>query len=209
MQRDGRPLAKAAGRLQPVRAHDSERDMLFRRLMVSAQAGDRAAYDKLLRDIIPVIRRMARQDGIAGELIDDLIQDVLLTIHRARHTYDPARPFIVWVSMITSRRASDLLRSNYRRTSREMYAPAEYENFAAPERTDGAYQSEHHITEVNDIIEGLPEAQREAVEQLAIQQLTLQQAARLTGRSVGALKVNLHRALKALRARARGKDGDV
>ncbi len=46
----------------------------------------------------------------------------------------------------------------------------------------------------------LPEGQRQAVEHLALRELSLAEASTMTGRSTGALKVNLHRALKALRA---------
>lgn len=46
----------------------------------------------------------------------------------------------------------------------------------------------------------LPDGQRQAVEHLGLRELSLDETAALTGRSKGALKVNLHRALKALRA---------
>jgi hypothetical protein len=57
--------------------------------MVAAQAGDRAAYETLLRDCIPFIKRVARAHGIRADLIDDVVQETLLTVHRARQTCDP------------------------------------------------------------------------------------------------------------------------
>src|SRR5690606_15589677 len=59
-------------------------------LMAAAQDGDRAAYDRLLRESVPMIRRIARYRGSPPASIDDIVQDVLLTIHRVRHTFDPA-----------------------------------------------------------------------------------------------------------------------
>ena len=57
--------------------------------MVAAQAGDRAAYETLLRDCIPFIKRVARGQGVQPDFIDDVVQETLLTVHGARHTYDP------------------------------------------------------------------------------------------------------------------------
>ena len=60
--------------------------------MAAAQAGDRAAYAALLRDCVPVVQAVARRQGVPPSRVDDVVQDVLLTLHRVRHTYDPARP---------------------------------------------------------------------------------------------------------------------
>ena len=61
--------------------------------MVAAQAGDRAAYETLLRDCIPFIQRVARGQGVPSDFVDDVVQETLLTIHQARQTYDPSRSF--------------------------------------------------------------------------------------------------------------------
>jgi DNA-directed RNA polymerase specialized sigma24 family protein len=53
----------------------------------------------------------------------------------------------------------------------------------------------------------LPERQREAVRLLVLEEQSLSEAAVATLRSKGALKVNLHRALKTLRGRFSGTDG--
>ena len=76
-------------------------------LMASAQAGDKVAYGRLLRECTPLIRRVVRR-GMQPDRVDDVVQDVLLTIHRARQTYDPARSFSAWVVTIAQRRAIDL-----------------------------------------------------------------------------------------------------
>ena len=73
-------------------------------LMAAAQAGDKAAYGRLLRECTPLIRRVVRR-GLQPDRVDDVVQDVLLTIHRARQTYDPARSFSAWVVTIAQRRA--------------------------------------------------------------------------------------------------------
>jgi thiol:disulfide interchange protein DsbD len=62
-------------------------------LMEQAQAGDQLAYTRLLKALVPVIRSQIRKRIADDALVEDVIQDVLLTVHRVRHTYDPSYPF--------------------------------------------------------------------------------------------------------------------
>ena len=138
--------------------------------MVAAQAGDRAAYESLLHDCIPFIKRVARGQGIRPDFIDDVVQETLLTVHQARHTYDPNRSFTAWLRTIAQRRAIDGLRRAGRTRTREIYAPLAYENHSDPsgDPEEPALQNDH--TEVLDLAIGkLSAGQREAVEHLALQ----------------------------------------
>ena len=74
-------------------SHIRENDRLWATRMAAAQAGDKAAYETLLRDCIPFIKRIARVHGVRSDLIDDIVQETVLTIHRARQTFDPSRSF--------------------------------------------------------------------------------------------------------------------
>jgi RNA polymerase sigma factor (sigma-70 family) len=167
--------------------------------MAAAQSGDAEAYRRLLRDCLPVIAGMVRAQGVRADAVDDVVQDVLLTIHRARATYDPARPFLPWLRAITQRRAIDGMRRAGRRP-REVHDPIAYEaevdRGPAPGHRLEARDRERVLARA---VAALPEGQRQAVEHLALQERSLDETAALTGRTKGALKVNLHRALKALR----------
>jgi RNA polymerase sigma factor (sigma-70 family) len=174
--------------------------------MVAAQAGDRAAYETLLRDCIPFITRVARGQGIRPDLIDDVVQETLLTVHRARQTYDPNRSFTAWLRTIAQRRAIDGLRRVGQTRTREIHAPVAYENHSDP--SGDPEETVFHIdrTEVLCSAVGkLSGRQREAVEHLAFQSRSLAQAATVTGRSTGSLRVDWHRALKSLHAHLHGK----
>lgn len=179
-------------------------DAAWSTLMTAAQDGDRAAYGRLLRECTPLIRRIVRRD-LRPDQVDDVVQDVLLTIHRARHTYDPTRSFSAWIIVIAQRRAIDLLRQSGRNERREVHSPLDYERFAEesvyPERDLSA---DKQSSALRTALEGLPPGQRQAIEALALRQLSLEEAAAETGRSKGALKVNMHRALKSLRERFGG-----
>jgi RNA polymerase sigma-70 factor (ECF subfamily) len=170
--------------------------------MAAAQAGDRAAYEALLRDCVPLIRAIAGRQGVPPDRADDVVQDVLLTIHRARHTYDPARSFTAWMRVIAERRAVDLLRQVRRHRTRELHVPLAFEGY--PDDGADPARGVEHIgvsNRVNEALATLSPRQREAVEVLVLKEQTLAEAAATTRSTKVALKVNLHRALKALRGK--------
>lgn len=175
--------------------------------MAAAQAGDRAAYVAVLRDCVPLIKAFAARQGVPPDHIDDVVQDVLLTIHRARQTYDPGRSFTGWLRTISERRAIDLLRRFGRQRAREIHSPLAFESYA-DETADPSRNGDDIAgsNRVEKALATLPERQREAVQALVLEERSLAEAAIATRRSKGALKVNLHRALKALRAKFEGKD---
>lgn len=188
--------------MDEVQARDAGTDLRRSAWMAAAQAGDGAAYQALLRDCIPVIKSVARRRGVAADRIDDVVQDVLLTIHRARQTYDPSRSFTAWLSVITERRAIDLFRRTRRQDVREVHAPLAFESHAdeAADPAQGLAHADATGT-VARALASLPERQREAVQHLVLEERSLADAAALTRRTKGSLKVNLHRALKALRGK--------
>jgi RNA polymerase sigma factor (sigma-70 family) len=172
-------------------------------LMAAAQAGDSAAYQTLLRDCIPVIKSVARRRRVDADRIDDVVQDVLLTIHRARHTYDPSRSFTAWLCVIADRRSIDLLRRTRRRDTREVHAPLAFERHADDEAADPSRGLAHADATgiIARALASLPARQREAVQHFVLEERSLADISALTQRTKGSLKVNLHRALKALRSK--------
>lgn len=173
--------------------------------MAAAQVGDRRAYEKLLADSVALIRAAARRHGVAPDGLDDVVQETLITVHRVRHTYDPTRSYDAWLIAIASRRAIDALRSRGRRDSRELHDDFALDHHPDSSDASAAAEGEQRAQRLHEAIAELPPGQREAVEQLGLRERSLSEAAALTGRNTGALKVNLHRALKALRERFHGE----
>jgi RNA polymerase sigma-70 factor, ECF subfamily len=172
--------------------------------MRAAQSGDRAAYEKLLREISPLIRALVRRHCSNRADIEEMVQDTLLTLHRVRHTYDPGRPFCPWLAAIAWRRSIDALRRRIRVSKYEIAEQGVYETFS-----DGAANSDlegvRSAEEVEDLLQLLPPRQREALQALKLKQMTLAEASAASGQSVAALKVNTHRALKRLRTLLEGR----
>jgi RNA polymerase sigma factor (sigma-70 family) len=167
-------------------------------LMARAQDGDRIAYRRLLEDITPYLRSLtARHHALSGEA-EDVVQDILLTLHAVRHTYDPGRPFGPWLLAIARRRIADRLRHHGRIEAAETALGPEHETIVAP--GPNLYASLAGRRDLRAAIGRLPPGQRQAIFLLKLRELSLKEAASASGMSVGALKVASHRALKALRA---------
>jgi RNA polymerase sigma-70 factor (ECF subfamily) len=185
-------------------SNETESDGEWRRLMAAAQAGDRAAYERLLRDILPFIRAIVAHQHRTRDRVEDAVQDVLVTLHRVRHTYDPSRPFTHWLATLARRRSIDLLRRRTRIAAAETLDDTAYETFADP-----AANSESERRDWSGALSGalaaLPERQRQAVELTKLRELSLAEASAVSGLSIGALKTNVHRAIKAMRKRLTGE----
>lgn len=166
-------------------------------LMASAQRGDSEAYEALLSDVIPGLRSFvrARLRDASGE--EDVVQNVLMSIHRARHTYQRGRPFGAWMRAIARNAVVDAQRARGRRALREVPAP-ETDTFAAPE-VDPPH-TEELSPGMKRALESLPPSQRQAVELIHVRELSVAEAAAAVGVTPGALRVRAHRGYRALRA---------
>ena len=172
-------------------------DLDWSMLMARAQNGDRQAYRTLLEDITPYLRSLAARCFKQSSDIEDVVQDVLLTIHMVRHAYDPSRSFGPWLVAIANRRFIDRLRRETRLKAREITLSTEHETFPEPPTNlDRGISEEAALSEA---IKRLPLEQRQAVTLLKLNEMSLKEAAAVSGRSIAALKVATHRAIKNLR----------
>ncbi len=160
-------------------------------LMALAQAGDGQAYTRLLKALVPVIRTLARKQIADDELVEDVIQDVLLTLHRVRHTYDPAAPFLPWLMAIAHARTVDALRKRGRHQQREVA------DELLPELV--ASSPTLHEEELAALLAQLPARQREVIEHFHLREMSLAETATRHNLTVSAVKSLLHRALNNLR----------
>lgn len=167
--------------------------------MAAAQAGDAAAYDRLLRAALPLLRSVARRRIANPAEAEDAVQDALLTIHQLRHSYEPGRPIRPWLIAICERRAIDRLRRQGRRGGRE----TPIEDFGETLADPGANRGEERVAsaELRAAVAELSPAQRTALGLAKLEDLSLAEASARSGMSVGSLKVATHRAMRALRRR--------
>ena len=167
--------------------------------MIAAQAGDGMVYEKLLLELLPYVRRqVARRVGEPAER-EDIVQNVLISLHRARHTYRSERPFGPWLRAVVRNASIDWMRARGRRLRHEL----SLEEVAEPSYEAPLPGEDALSPELEGALASLPENQRKAVELLHVEGLSVAEAAERVGVSPGALKVRAHRGYRALRALVR------
>ena len=172
--------------------------------MALAQEGDKAAYECLLADILPVLRSFTRRrlgDDVAAE---DVVQEILLSVHRARRTYRPERPFEPWLFAIARNAIIDFQRARGRRKEEVLPEDDFLHDVSAPlpdRESAGAEDKRSELSPaLDDALARLPQAQREAVVMIHVEGLSVIEAALRARVSPGALRVRAHRGYRALRA---------
>jgi RNA polymerase sigma factor (sigma-70 family) len=176
-----------------------EDDRPYETLMQAAQNGDSQAYVHLLKKIRPRLQQMVRgrRRFLDAADIDDVVQDILVSLHAVRATYDPRRPFMPWLMAIARNRLADTGRRHARQHAHEVQVDELPITICEDEanRVDsyGDPEALHRAIKI------LPPGQREAVEMLKLREMSLKEAASVSGASTGALKVSVHRAMATLR----------
>jgi len=169
-------------------------------LMRLAQDGQAAAYAELLTTLTPLLRREVRRRRhyLSAADIEDVVQDVLLSLHVVRATYDPSRPFLPWLMAIAHNRIVDGARRQIRRNANEVTVPDLPETFAddtANRQTDPYGDPEA----LRQAMQSLPPGQKLALEMVKLREMSLKEASATTGMSIAALKIAVHRGIGALR----------
>ena len=162
--------------------------------MQLAQRGDQRAYASLLVLLTGVTRQFARSRLGAVVWIDDVVQETLLAIHRARQTYDPARPFAPWFYAIASSRMIDVIRRERRVASRQVATDVLPEPVA-----HGTDRDDIDVDAVHAALASLPPRQREVIERLKFRDESVREVSSGLGMSESAVKVTAHRGYRALR----------
>jgi RNA polymerase sigma factor (sigma-70 family) len=172
----------------------------FASLMRSAQDGDGRAYVQLLTEITPLLRRLIRRQRqfLQPADVEDIVQEILVSVHAVRATYDPGRPFMPWVAAIARNRMVDAAR-RYGRVSANEVSGIEFPETFSEEIANTVDDTYGDPEALRAAISRLPAGQRRALEMVKLRELSLKEASRATGMSVTALKVAVHRGVKALR----------
>jgi RNA polymerase sigma-70 factor (ECF subfamily) len=165
-------------------------------LMRLAQAGDQAAYASLLILLTSVAGQFTRKRlGASVTWLDDVVQETLLAVHNARHTYDARRPFAPWFYAILSNRMIDIIRRERRVAAREVAGDVLPES-SPPVRT--AHQ-ELDAEAIRAAVAALPARQRDVIDALKFRDQSVREVAGRMGMSESAVKVTAHRGYRTLK----------
>ncbi len=156
------------------------------------QQADSAAAAALVELLSPKLYRFfASQLGSRADA-EDMLQDVWLRIHRVRHTYRPGEPLLPWVFAIARCVRVDNYRKRHRISLREMGVDVLPE---PPQRKDGTSD----LPSFEELVGALPQSQCEVLTMLKVNGLSIEEVARATSSTAGAVKQKAHRAYERLR----------
>jgi RNA polymerase sigma-70 factor (ECF subfamily) len=168
--------------------------------LIKALGGDAPSYHHFLKTLSAHLRAYFRKRLFQQpDDVEDLVQETLLAVHNQRHTYLSDQPLTAWVHAIARYRLVDLPRA---RSSREALTDPlddELEVFASSD-TDAAEASK----DLNKLLAQLPDRQRLPILHVKLEGLSVLEAAQLTGMSESAIKIGVHRGLKALATKIKG-----
>lgn len=172
----------------------------LRELLVQGLRGDAAAYHRFLKALSAHLRAYFRKRLFQRpDEVEDLVQETLLAVHNQRHTYQSDQPLTAWVHAIARYKLIDLLRARASREALTDPLDDELEVFSTSD-TDAAEARK----DLSQLLAGLPDRQRLPIVHVKLEGLSVVEAAQLTGMSESAIKVGVHRGLKALAAKIRG-----
>jgi RNA polymerase sigma-70 factor (ECF subfamily) len=159
--------------------------------MALYQAGDLDAATTLIRSISPRLYRFFAAQAVSRVAADDLLQETWLRIHNVRHTYRPGESVIAWLYAIARHVRVD----HYRKARRTISREQDIEEIAAPTELSNS----DRIEELEALLAPLSSGEREVIEMLKVEGLSLEEVARATSSTVGSVKQKVHRAYKKLR----------
>lgn len=169
---------------------DAELTALFK----AAQAGDTVSYHRFLQRLTPLLRGVAGRKLAATGEVEDVVQEILISLHKARHTYDGERPLMPWVMAIAQFRITDHLRKLYsqaRQPAVDIDAMAEI----LPDVTLTPPDNES----VDEMLHNVAERERKILTMMHVEGYTAKETGAQLGMKESAVKVAAHRAMKKIR----------
>lgn len=177
-----------------------ERETRLQGLLLAGMEGDEAAYRKFLAELSAHLRGFLRRRLLQqpGDL-EDLVQETLLAVHNGRQTYRPDQPLTAWIHAIARYKLSDYFRARSRHESLNDPLDDDSELLAAPDLEPAQAKRD-----LGKLLDGLPDKQRLPIVHVKLEGMSVAETARITGLSESAVKIGVHRGLKALAAKIRG-----
>lgn len=171
--------------------------------MAAANGGDKRAYQRLLTELGDVVEAYVRMRFGDLRFLEDCVQECLLAVHNARHTYDERRPFRPWMFTIVRHRTIDMLRKSRRANETESRAR---DAQAVESQTTPTRERLHAVIDGVRMLEKIAPEHRDAVALTQYAGYTVPEAAREFGISESACKARLRRALQAIQKELEAED---
>ena len=173
-------------------------DEKWKSLAVQAQEGNKRAYSQLLHEILPYIKNVIRGGLANPDWVEDIAQEVLISVHKSLNTYSPDRSFTPWLMAIINFRKTDFLRKHYR-GKKTKESVAENTDIFDQNVTNPSFAGEWK--DIETALQELPDNQRKIFEMMKLKGYSAKEVADEMGMTVSAVKVSAHRTANKLKER--------
>ena len=176
-----------------------EREQRWAEAMRAERRGEAVVYERMLKELASALRRSLAprlvRVSLGAHEAEDLVQEILIGLHRKRHTWDPARPFLPWLHTITRYKLIDFMRHRRGDTRRRVDLALEdwVEIVESP-----ADEADYPTWEVDRHLAVLPVNQREIVRAIAVEGASVRNVALDFATSEGVVRMTIHRAIRRL-----------
>jgi RNA polymerase sigma-70 factor, ECF subfamily len=165
-------------------------------LMLRYQQADRAAAEQFMQELAPILNRFFLANPDDRQSAPDLVQETLLRLHKARHTYRGSEPLLPWVFAIARHVRVDQYRRRSRIAQREKAVEAETLQATVPSKEASVESS----PDFEKLMQFLPPSQREVLTMLKVLGMSVEEVAQITSSTAGSVKQKAHRAYNQLRS---------
>lgn len=170
-------------------------------LLVQSVKGDKTAYRDFLLELTRHLRaRLRKKLRRRDDDVEDLVQETLIAVHKGLDTFRPDVPLTAWISAIVRYKVADYHRARFRWDS--LHEPLDDDGDLFVESGSDVSDAQR---DVQQLLATLPNGQRVSIVHTRLWGMSVAETASLTGLSESAVKVGVHRGLKALAAKIRGK----
>ena len=170
----------------------SNNETIFKPLILAAQQGDAVSYSELLKGISSFLKSYLRKRIFEKNEIDEVIQEILMSVHKSLHTYDYQKSFMSWLLAITEYKIVDHIRS-FKKHSGQIELN-EISNFLNISNSDLELK-----LEIEKAMMSLSDRERNVISRLKIQGESVLEVAQQLKLTEANVKVIAHRAYLNLR----------
>lgn len=175
---------------------DVSQNEKWKDLATKAQSGDKRAYTALLTDILPFIKARLAGGLSNPDWVEDIAQEVLISVHKSLNSYSSDRPFKPWLNAIIQFRRTDLLRKHYRDKNTKERSRENIDIFGQNvtfQATSG------ELKDIEKAIASLPVKQQKIFRMMKVEGYSAKEVASEMDMSVSAVKVAAHRTTNKLK----------
>ncbi|MBC7385230.1 MAG: sigma-70 family RNA polymerase sigma factor [Cryobacterium sp.] len=175
-------------------------------LFLSGIGGNESEYAAFLELAAKIVRSNLRKTIPASlshsrDLLEDIVQDVLLALHRKRHTYRTEHPFLPWMFAVAKHRWIDVARMMAVRPELIGWTESDWERIPDLEALEKIERQDEELTAKDALLDRmaiLTDQQKELIRLAKLEELPLAEVAKRLQLNLSAVKVGIHRAMKKL-----------